>query len=78
MPVIEILGESSARGRWSMFDDLRLPAGHPWSGEQPIRRLGYGHYHEEYRREDGRWKISFMQLSRIREWSIPDEEGQPG
>jgi hypothetical protein len=75
MPVIEILGETSARARWSMSDDLRLPAGHPWSGAQPIRRLGYGHYDEEYRREGGRWKISRMELSRLRVWSVPDEGG---
>jgi hypothetical protein len=74
MPVIEILSETSARGRWSMSDDLRLPAGHPWTGAHPIRRLGYGHYDEEYRREDGRWRISSMRLSRLRVWDVADED----
>ena len=73
MPVIEILGETSARGRWSMHDDLRLPAGHPWSGAQPSRRLGYGHYDEEYRREAGAWRIRWMRLSRLRVWTLPDD-----
>jgi len=75
MPVIEILGETSARGRWSMSDDLRLPAGHPWAGAQPTRRFGYGYYDEEYRREGDTWRISWMQLSRLRVWSVPDEAG---
>ena len=75
MPVIEMLGETSARGRWSMSDDLRLPAGHPWAGAQPTRRLGYGYYDEEYRREGDTWRISWMQLSRLRVWSVPDEAG---
>lgn len=73
MPVIEILGETSARGRWSMHDDLRLPAGHPWSGAQPSRRLGYGHYDEEYRREGGRWRISRMRLTYARLWTVPED-----
>ena len=73
MPVIEILGETSARGRWSMRDDLRLPAGHPWSGAQPSRRLGYGHYDEEYRREGGRWRISRMRLTYARLWTVPED-----
>lgn len=79
MPLIEILSETSARGRWSMCDDLRLPAGHPWSGPRPVRRLGYGHYDEEYRQEGGRWRIASMRLSRLRVWTVPDEDaGLPG
>jgi hypothetical protein len=27
---------------------------------------GYGHYHEEYVREDGEWKIARLELSRLR------------
>ena len=75
LPVIEILSGTSARGRWSMHDDLRIPAGHPWSATQPTRREGYGHYDEEYRREGDTWRISWMQLSRLRVWSVSDEDG---
>jgi hypothetical protein len=77
MPVIEILGETSARGRWSMCDDLKLPAGHPWAGARPVRRMGYGHYDEEYRREGGTWRISWMRLSRIRVWSVSGDDSDP-
>ena len=70
MPAIEIVGVTSAHGRWSMYDDLLLPAGHPWS-EEPVRRLGYGYYDEEYRRDEDGWRISSMRLSRLREWTVP-------
>jgi SnoaL-like domain len=70
-PVIEIVSETRARGRWAMFDDLRIPAGHRlWGTTGPTRRLGYGHYHEEYRREDDRWRISRMRLERLCEWTV--------
>jgi hypothetical protein len=71
MPVIEIIDEENARGRWSMFDDLRLPAGHPWC-EEHSRRLGYGYYEEEYRRQEGGWRISFLNLSRLHVWFVPE------
>jgi SnoaL-like domain len=71
MPVIDVVDSDNARGRWSMFDDLRLPTGHPWC-EQHSRRLGYGFYEEEYRRDDGSWRISFLELSRIHVWFVPD------
>ena len=73
LPVIEILSDTSARGRWSMHDDLRLPAGHPWSKAQATRREGYGHYDEEYRREGSRWLISRMRLTYTRVWTVPDD-----
>jgi hypothetical protein len=76
-PVIEIVDESTARGRWAMYDDLRLPGGHPWSREGPTRRQGYGHYDEEYRRQDGTWRISRMRLSRLLEWTVPDHGPEP-
>jgi SnoaL-like domain len=71
MPVIEIVDEESARGRWSMSDDLRLPPGHPWC-EEHSRRLGYGYYDEEYRRQEGIWRIAFLKLSYLHTWFVPD------
>jgi hypothetical protein len=78
MPVLEIVDDRTARGRWSMYDDLRFPAGHPWS-ETATRRRGYGHYDEEYRRDEEQWRISSMRLSRLWVWSVPDlgMEGKP-
>ena len=73
MPIIEVTGDSTARGTWSMSDDLLFPAGHPWAGALP-RRCGYGHYDEEYRKEDGEWKIASMRLTRLAVW----DEAEPG
>lgn len=66
-PIIEFMGENNARGVWAMFDDLRFPDGHPWM-EGYRRRVGYGHYEEEYRRENGVWKICHLRLARLLVW----------
>jgi SnoaL-like protein len=71
MPIIEVTSETSARGTWSMSDDVVFPAGHPWAADHP-RQRGYGHYHEEYRRDGGRWRISAMRLTRLALWCEPD------
>lgn len=70
-PIIEFTAPNSARVVWSMFDDLRFPEGHARSDGYP-RRLGYGHYEEEYRRDDGQWRICFMRLVRLFQWREPE------
>jgi SnoaL-like domain len=63
MPEIEITGTNTAKGVWAMFDYIEFPGadGLPGGGLK-----GYGHYHEEYVREDGHWKIARLELSRLR------------
>jgi hypothetical protein len=63
MPEIEILDANHARGIFAMEDQNRYfdPAGHMVS-----RLHGWGHYHEEYRREDGAWRIQQSVLTRLR------------
>jgi hypothetical protein len=62
MPEIEIKDDGTAVGTWSMFDYVeRISA----DGARVVRQ-GYGRYDEEYRKEDGSWKISSMRLSRSR------------
>lgn len=63
MPEIEITGPDTARGTWAMFDHVEWP-----SGEEGIRNgfTGAGHYHEEYVREDGDWRIARLRLERLR------------
>jgi hypothetical protein len=70
-PIIELTSATTARGVWSMFDDLRFPEGHPWA-EGYLRRVGYGHYEEDYRKDDGVWRISFMRLARLWVWREAD------
>jgi uncharacterized protein (TIGR02246 family) len=61
MPEITITGPDSATGIWAMFDYLTFPGDGAPKGLQ-----GYGHYHEEYRRVDGSWRIHHVVLTRLR------------
>ncbi len=56
MPEIEIHGDS-ATGVWAMSDFVEMPQ---------LVLHGWGHYHEEYAREDGRWRIRSSRLTRLR------------
>jgi hypothetical protein len=58
MPEIELLSPTEARGIWAMFDYVEFKS------SRGIR--GYGHYHEEYRKEGGTWHISKLKLTRLR------------
>lgn len=62
MPEIEITGRDTARGVWAMSDYVE------WPSEDGTRvgLRGYGHYVEEYVREDGRWCIARSRLERLR------------
>ncbi len=62
MPEIEITGDGTARGVWAMFDYVE------WSQGDGARTglKGYGHYLEEYVREDGEWRIARIRLERLR------------
>ena len=61
-PEIELTSDDTARGIWAMEDKL-------WwtNGDHEEHLHGYGHYHEEYRKVDGRWLISYRKLTRLRE-----------
>ncbi len=56
MPEIEIHGDT-ASGVWAMDDFVEMPQ---------LVLHGWGHYHEEYAREDGRWRIRSSRLARLR------------
>ena len=57
-PEIELTSATTARGIWAMEDKL-------WwtNGDQEEHLHGYGHYHEEYRLENGKWLISAFHAS---------------
>ncbi|MFO8101752.1 MAG: nuclear transport factor 2 family protein [Dehalococcoidia bacterium] len=57
MPEIEIIDDSTARGAWAMFDYIEMTG---------LILKGYGHYEEEYVKENGRWKIKNLRLTRLR------------
>lgn len=54
---IEILSDSEAAGVWAMRDILVAPDGSVHGG--------FGHYHERYRKEGGRWRIAETRVSRL-------------
>lgn len=57
MPEIELLDDSNATGIWAMDDTVDMPG---------ISLRGWGHYHEQYRKEDGTWRICRIRLTRLR------------
>jgi uncharacterized protein (TIGR02246 family) len=63
MPEIEITGPDTARGIWAMFDYVEFP---PTKSGDRFGLKGYGHYREEYVREDGQWRIHRLRLERLR------------
>jgi uncharacterized protein (TIGR02246 family) len=63
MPEIELTGRDTARGVWAMADYVEWP---PGPDGARVGLQGYGHYHEEYTRRDGRWRIQRSRLERLR------------
>ena len=56
-PLLDVISESEARGIWGMEDIVDLP-------NQSMH--AYGHYHETYRKIEGKWKFSTVYLKRLR------------
>jgi hypothetical protein len=67
MPEIRLLGRERARGIWAMYDWVEFPEVHrdgPSAGQWGF--TGYGHYHEEYRKQNGGWRIARLRLTRLK------------
>jgi hypothetical protein len=65
MPEIVFTGDGTARGVWAMFDWVEWPEPIDHGRGFGLGFTGYGHYEEEYRREDGGWKIASLRLTRL-------------
>ena len=57
MPEIELVSPDEARVIWAMEDRVEFT---------DATLHGFGHYHETYRKQDGRWLIARMHLTRTR------------
>ena len=56
-PEITLTGPTTAKGIWSLHDILYMPTN---------RFEGWGHYHEDYVKVHGRWKIKKIVTTRLR------------
>jgi hypothetical protein len=63
MPEITFHDADTATGVWAMFDLVDRP-------DEPVR-VGFGHYHEEYVRDDSGWRIARLRLERLRLDHLP-------
>ena len=56
MPEITLTGPTTATGIWSLHDILYMPTN---------RFEGWGHYHEDYVKIDGKWKFKRVRTTRL-------------
>ena len=56
MPEIEITGPDTATGIWAMYDQVDMPA---------LTLRGFGHYHDDYAKQEGGWRIRHSRLTRL-------------
>ncbi|WTW93888.1 nuclear transport factor 2 family protein [Streptomycetaceae bacterium NBC_01309] len=68
MPEITFADDGHAQGIWAMYDYVEFP--HDGEGD-PQGLKGYGHYHDEYRRQNGEWRIALTRLVRLRVDPLP-------
>ena len=64
-PELDVTGPDTASGIWPLEDYVEIPA----DSGQGLR--GYGHYYDEYVREDGAWRIKSSRLVRLRVDPLP-------
>jgi len=74
MPEITVVEHDHATGIWPMYDYVQFPAESPDAPAQGLK--GYGHYHDDYRKQHGTWRIARTHLVRLRVDPLPG--GLPG
>ena len=67
MPEIQVTSSTAATGTWAMNDLLVWP-----NGTRGL--VGHGHYHENYEKADGEWRIASSTLTRLHmDFTAPEE-----
>ena len=70
MPEISIHSPTRASAIWAMEDRIYWPADR--ASPLGLRTLhGFGHYHEDYEKVDGRWLIRSLKVVRIHASAVP-------
>ena len=69
MPIIDVLGNGEAAGIWAMVDYVQVPDPDVSGGFRGF--VGYGHYHERYRKVGDDWRISGWAITRLRVDPLP-------
>jgi len=70
MPEIDVDGDT-AHGIWAMEDYVEFGQSDGTWHDPPKGLRGYGHYEEDYVREDGAWRIARLKLVRLRVDLLP-------
>ena len=66
MPEIDLTSETTATGIWALNDIIIWSSG--------MRLDGYGHYHENYEKSDGEWRIKSSKLTRLHtDFTMPEQ-----
>jgi hypothetical protein len=79
MPELTATGDGAAHGVWAYRYELEwrtLPVVLPFN--QLPRQHGFaacGHYHEDYTRRDGAWRISFLRTTQLAGWALVGATG---
>lgn len=58
-PILDLTSPTTATGIWAMEETVGAP-------HRDYVTYGQGHYRETYRKEDGRWRIATLHLTRLR------------
>jgi hypothetical protein len=61
-PEIDFQSETEATGIWALHDILIWPEPNNFG---ITKMVGYGNYHERYRRVDGSWRIAEVKITRF-------------
>ncbi|WP_231610276.1 nuclear transport factor 2 family protein [Rhodococcus sp. CX] len=65
---VEIIDNTHARAVWPMYDLVEKTS----DDSEYVSHTGWGHYTEEYRKENGHWRCSRTQLTRLKRVVLGD------
>ena len=78
-PELLLTGTATARGIWRMHDMVRFVEDHVMAAQLGIEGgkslVGAGYYHEDYRKEGGKWRISNIEVVRVAEVRLNGDQG---